>query len=184
MLPQYTSAWIDRFWSKVDKSGECWLWTKAHMKNGYGETFANGHVLYTHRVAYELTYGSVPDGLFVCHRCDNPGCVRPDHLFAGTHTDNMRDMIAKGRGMKDEQHARGDRNGRRLHPERYGPPVMPPPRRGETNHKAKLTEDDVREIRRRHALGDTSYKKLGAIYGVSDVNIMYIVRRMHWTHVP
>jgi hypothetical protein len=84
---------IERFWSKVDKTENCWEWTGALTPNGYGRLAHEG----AHRVAYRLTYGDFDQGLFVCHRCDNPKCVRPDHLFLGTQFDNMRDCSTKGR---------------------------------------------------------------------------------------
>lgn len=90
----------DRFWSKVDTDGDCWEWQAAKNPKGYGffglGRRGDGHAL-AHRVAYELTTGSIPDGLCVLHKCDNPGCVRPDHLWLGTRADNNRDMIGKGR---------------------------------------------------------------------------------------
>lgn len=88
----------ERFWSKVEKTDACWLWRGGVKPNGYGR-FVIGHStqVYAHRFAWELTNGAVADGLFVCHHCDTPLCVRPDHLFLGTHTENMRDMLAKGR---------------------------------------------------------------------------------------
>jgi hypothetical protein len=85
----------ERFWSKVIKAdGDgCWLWNAGRDVKGYGN-FAGRHA---HRVAYELTYGPLPEGVFACHRCDNPPCVRPDHLFPGDTTANVRDAIQKGR---------------------------------------------------------------------------------------
>lgn len=93
----------DRFWPKVDKNGPngCWIWTAATDGNGYGN-LGRGRggdgCEKAHRVSYMLANGSIPDGMFVLHRCDNKLCVNPDHLFHGTHLDNMRDMTEKGRG--------------------------------------------------------------------------------------
>lgn len=118
----------DRFWEKVQKAdGDgCWLFTSNLNRDGYGAIKIGSRNVGAHRVSWELTYGAVPRGLDVLHRCDTPACVRPDHLFVGTHQENMADMIAKGR----KNPARGSRNGR-----------------------AKLTTDDVRAIRASTARG-------------------------------
>jgi hypothetical protein len=86
----------ERFWSKVEKSDGCWSWQGAIGYYGYGVIRRQYKIVLAHRVAYELTYGDAGD-LDVLHRCDNPLCVRPDHLFLGTHADNMHDMAHKGR---------------------------------------------------------------------------------------
>lgn len=90
------------FWDRVDTTGECWPWTGARQGTGYGRVALGGHrVAHAHRVSWVLTFGPIPSDSFVCHRCDNPPCVRPSHLFLGTHLDNIADMMSKGR------HARG-----------------------------------------------------------------------------
>lgn len=110
-----------------------------------------------HRYSWEITYGPIPDGLFVCHHCDNPRCVRPDHLFLGTPLANARDMARKGRKA-----------------------IVSLP--GERHPGSKLTDDAVREIRRRRSLGETT-RRLGAEFGVSGPLISYIANRKAWRHV-
>lgn len=85
-----------RFWSKVDKTGQCWIWTAAKNK-GYGIFSIGKKNKFAHRVSYELFYKSSIDGILICHKCDNPSCVNPQHLFLGTHHDNTMDAMAKGR---------------------------------------------------------------------------------------
>lgn len=105
-----------RFWSKVDKNGpiashapglgQCWIWTGS-TSEGYGQINVgggDGRHDWAHRVSWEIHHGPIPDGLWVLHRCDNPSCVRPDHLFLGTVADNNRDMIAKGRHRSPSGH--------------------------------------------------------------------------------
>lgn len=87
----------DRFWSKVDKSGDCWEWTASRFSNGYGQFTFGGYPIGAHRVAFEETKGLIPTGLVVMHSCDNRGCVNPAHLSLGTPLDNALDKVAKGR---------------------------------------------------------------------------------------
>lgn len=88
----------ERFWSKVEKSKDgCWLWTGSVNNRGYGRINRCGKSVYAHRVSYELAFGSIEDGMSVCHGCDTPACVRPSHLFVGTQKQNSEDMVAKGR---------------------------------------------------------------------------------------
>lgn len=107
----------ERFWAKVQKTDSCWNWTAGKNK-GYGQFKVFGKMILTHRFSYELHYGAIPAEMLVCHRCDNPVCVRPDHLFLGTHIDNMNDREQKGRSTF-----------------------------GVKNGNAKLTEEKVKEIR-------------------------------------
>lgn len=157
------------FWSRVDKSGNCWLWTGALLKTGYGSVRLGGKTQRAHRVAWELLNGPIPPGMYVLHdvECRNRHCVR--HLRLGTHDDNMKDMVLAGMNRGPRLPARGDHNGSRLHPERlargerHGSHTRPDrwargerhgsKRRpdcvvhGEQHPSAKLTAADVERIR-------------------------------------
>ena len=162
-------------WQHVDRNGPvpshrpelgpCWVWTGRRLRRGYGMIAQGaGKYVLTHRLSYALAYGPIPDGLLVCHHCDNPSCVNPPHLFAGTHADNMADMAAKGRR----------RDGPRIRRDGYV--------RGESHPAAKLTEPQVREIR---ALVDagSSRHELAARFGVSRQMVRKIANRQAWTHL-
>jgi hypothetical protein len=82
---------------KVASGDDCWLWQGVLNKKGYGRYYTRGKVFFAHRVSYELFKGEIPPGLLVLHRCDVPTCVNPNHLFVGTHSDNAKDAVAKGR---------------------------------------------------------------------------------------
>src|SRR6185312_412624 len=100
-------AWQERFWSKVDKNspapkhnptlGNCWEWIAGRTIKGYGQLVVNHKTVKAHRLSWELSFKEIPKGLSVLHKCDNPSCVNPDHLFLGNHSDNMRDASIKGR---------------------------------------------------------------------------------------
>lgn len=158
------------FWSRVDCSGDgCWEYR--NTKPGAYGSFRLGSVSYAnaaHRLAYTLTYGPIPEGLWVLHVCDNKRCCRPDHLFLGTPADNTRDMVNKGR------HAHGDRAGCRVHPERVP--------RGERHHNARLTEDVVREMRALRSQG-WIYQAIGDHFGVNIATAYYVVNGKGWKHV-
>ena len=145
----------ERFEAKVIRTDGCWEWTAGKFSTGYGAFKLSGRLQKAHRIAYELYVGKIPDGLCVCHRCDNPGCVRPDHLFLGTHADNARDKIDKGRGNQ---------------------PL------GERNGQAKLTEAQVVAIRSRYAAGERQCD-LAKECVVGHASIWRIVRRVTWASV-
>jgi hypothetical protein len=154
-----------RFLTKVGAVLEngCHPWVGA-TRGGYGVIGEGGtskRMLYAHRVAWELANWPVPDGLCVCHRCDNPGCVNPKHLFLGIHRENMHDMLRKGRN-------------------RYKIPAL---RQGESCSAAKLTENDVRKIRDAHDNQHISQYRLAKQFGVGATCIGKIVRRESWKHV-
>ncbi len=156
-----TTPLIDRFFLYVGRKqpSGCILWTGAIFKPyGYGSIF-NGNPkkpnnLKASRVSYELFVGPIPKGLDVLHRCDTPACINPVHLFLGTDLDNSNDKIAKGRHYHGERHA-----------------------------STKLTDADIREIRRRYAVDDVSQQDLADEFPVSRSAIGYIVRHKKWRHV-
>lgn len=166
-------------------STPCLIWQRfCKPDNHYGVTRYQGKKRLAHIVVWEKVHGPVPLGLCVCHHCDIPSCGRLDHLFLGTHQENMDDMARKGR------RASGDRSGARLHPERlargtrngrYTHPETT--KRGEAHPHRVLTEDYVREIRKIYTLGGVSYQTLGIKYGVSDKSIEAVVRGITWKHV-
>lgn len=160
-----------RFWAKVEKTDSCWLWRGCLNAQGYGNFRHRGRSQLTNRVAYELATGTIPPtGLDVCHRCDVPACVNPDHLFLGTRSDNVRDMVQKGRGNP----ARGDQSGARKHPERLG--------RGETSGMSKLTDEAVRLIRAERAAG-TTISALARRLRVVRTTIREVAAGRAWKHV-
>ena len=143
-----------RFWAKVDKLGDCWLWTAGRLKDGYGAfRIFTGNNTSAHRFSWELHFGQIPAGMLVCHKCDVPLCVNPSHLFLGTPLDNTRDMMSKMRHSIGEQRP-----------------------------ASKLTNQKVRAIRRLLAKG-WRQAWLATLLGVDKTLISQISRGIIWTHV-
>lgn len=154
----------ERFWEKVDKPSSedaCWLWTGSTVPFGYGQigvvTDGVYRPIHAHRVSWELHNGPIPDGMVICHSCDNPPCVNPKHLFLGTSADNNADAWAKGRAKT--------------------------PFVAGSHYHAKLTEAQVIEIRQRYSAGGVLRRELAAEYGVSLGCIASVVSGRNWHYL-
>lgn len=160
-----------KFWRYVDKSGDCWVWTRPPTHNGYGRLAFGGRlhrrVVLAHRMSWELSRGPIPSGMFVLHKCDNRLCVRPEHLWLGTRRDNALDMVRKGRSAFQ------------LYPERY---------RAEWGSGSKLTWENVIAIRKRWKAmrkrkifrGQESMAKIAKDFGITSSLVGYVVRYKIW----
>lgn len=174
-MPAHKQHPSTRFWSKVEKNDGCWIWLGARDSAGYGVFQIDRRARKAHRVAYELTYGTIPTGLFVCHTCDNPQCVRPDHLWLGTNTENSHDRDRKGRNNPPRGNAHHFHKHPELIPWRGGDY-----QRGERNTHAILTEQQVIEIRQRYRPRVVTAQLLAAEYGVSKRAIYHVVHHTTW----
>jgi len=203
---------ITRFLAKVDRSGECWLWTGARDKDGYGVAAISARTGRANRVAWTLFVGPIPEGLCVLHACDNPPCVRPGmgHLFLGTHADNAADRDAKGRQASGDRNGarvhiermpRGDRHGSKTHPERVprgarsGARTHPERRPRGASHWTALRPDRIARgvVAKKSTLVDDDIRyirmshegghSLAARFNVSETTISRIRRRKSWAHV-
>ncbi len=149
---------IDTFILATRKGANgCIEWQRQRQNKGYGVFCSNGKPGLAHRWAYEAFRGPIPKGLSCCHTCDNPACVNPFHLWLGTHQENMKDSARKGRMSKAGTW-------------------------GETNGSAKLTDEGVRQVRTRHAAGE-SMRSIARSFGVRLWTIQSIVRGQTWRHV-
>ncbi len=163
-----TNSLKRRFWRKAEivLLDDCWKWLGTKDRRGYGRLNLGrrGHgIAKAHRVSYALHFGD-PGDLEVCHRCDNPACVNPNHLFLGTHADNMADMAQKGyrKGIYDGPTHRN---------------------RGEKNGQSKLTEDDVQKIRTAATAGEKSQRQIAKEFGIRRQTISRIVRGECWSYL-
>ena len=152
-----------RFWMGVTVCfGEdgCWIWKRSLHRDGYGnfaiERDGKWRAILAHQYSYKLFNDDFEDGLQVCHHCDNPACVNPNHLFIGTQKDNMQDMVSKNRGYD---------------------------KRGEYNPKSKLTEHDVLKIRQYYDAKIFRQFELAKLFNVSSTHIGYIIHRESWKHI-
>lgn len=139
-------------WSIPVTECGCWIWTKSLMKSGYGSITIGRKTFLAHRVSWECARGPVPEDKCVLHRCDVRACVNPDHLFLGTKADNHADMVAKGRAK---------------------------PAKGENAGNAKLTDQDVREIR----LSTDTHRKIAEQFGIAHSGVTRIKNRKIWAHI-
>lgn len=137
----------------TNPSPDCWIWTRNKNKGGYGRLQINGKALLVHRVAFALFNGPVFNGKVVCHRCDNPSCWNPKHLFVGTNLDNIRDCHKKGRAHNQV---------------------------GENNNGRKLTALAVMAIRALYATGNYSQRNIANRFNVQQGTIYYILKNKTW----
>lgn len=152
----YNHSNENRFWKRVKKTSTCWNWIGYKNPQGYGRFWVNKKMVRTYRFSYELHFGPIQKNKFVCHKCDNPSCVNPNHLWLGTVLDNSNDMINKNRDKKA---------------------------RGEKNCNSKLTKEQVLKIRSEYIPRKVSAYKLAKKYNVNVNTIQKILYRKLWTHI-
>lgn len=163
MTYQCSDKTKERFWSKVNKTSGCWIWTASKRNKGYGAfgwTTPDGQTIQerAHRVSWMWTHGEIPNGLCVLHRCDVPACVNPDHLFLGTKAENNDDMRRKGRSVPGGTYGAG-------------------------RYKRKLTPKEVMGIRISRTEHGFSYAALSRVYGISISHAHRIVNGGSWKHL-
>lgn len=157
---------LEFLWERTDRSGNCWLWQAAKTARGYGVVTVDKRHQYAHRLVFALVNGPIPKSMLVCHDCpggDNPSCIRPDHLFAGTQSDNIRDMVSKGR-----------------HNSQISPETLP---RGEHNSSAVLDPQKVAQIRALRTVDHLSWGQLAHIFKVSPTAVRRAAIGETWKHI-
>lgn len=153
-----------RFWRHVDKRGgdDCWNWTAGRNDRGYGKFWMNGRTIHASRAAYILTFGEIESSsVFVCHRCDNPACVNPAHLFLGSGVENSRDMVAKGRQSRGKPHSDS---------------LIPGRPRGERHNNATWSDEQVAAIRDLYATGKWSQHAIARVFNTTQPVIHAFVK--------
>ena len=150
----FNEEWVKRFWSKVKKSDGCWEWTSFRNTKGYGQVGHFHKLYYAHRASWIIKNGEIPKGMCALHKCDNPPCVRPDHLFLGTKLDNWLDQKKKGHIAKG-----------------YDLP------------QTKLTIEKVKEIRSLYKKNVFGFKNVAKRTGIPVGNVYHIITRHTWNHI-
>lgn len=165
---------IEGFWEKVNKDGlikphmatSCWIWT-GYKDNGYGTFYFKGVYWSTHRFSWYLCNGEIPKGGFICHHCDTPSCVRPDHLYVGDHKSNLDDAVKRGllRGKPGESNPMYGRKGKELNPTW-----------GYKNSRSKFSEEDLKEVRKMLFQDKIHYSIIAKIKNVHPETIRRILK--------
>lgn len=162
---------IAAFYAKIDRSAgpdSCWPWMAGRNHFGHGQLWEGSRKVLSHRMAYELTFGPIPLGMVICHRCDNPPCCNPAHLFLGTVADNNADRDAKGRASQGDAHY-----------SRARPEMVP---RGEAHGRSRLTETDVRIIRSLLA-SRVPQHRIAALFGIGQNTVSAIKTGKTWVNI-
>lgn len=159
---------ITKFWSRIKKTDSCWPWIGGTNDRGYGVVCIGNDKVYAHRFSFVLNIGRIPEFICACHSCDNPPCCNPDHLFLGTHLDNMTDAETKGRFKHSEEHIRK---------------ITVAIPRGDHHSCSKVTGEMVRDIRNRFSDRLTPLAYISREYGLSAMSVSDILRGKTWKHL-